>query len=132
MIWSRGMQPLNAVFFGGISYLFPLDSATLAGLGIASSSVPYGLRPLDIGDSQGCHPAGLASLRITSEAGADCSSQVTSQVGNAGLVGFAGAMRQSRSRQCPTPLAVRSDSGNIKLLPNKKVPVIEFVLLRDV
>ena len=74
----------------------------LAGLGIASGSVPQGLRPLD--------------------SGAKCSSQVTSLFGNAALVGFAGAPRQSRRHQHLSPLAVRSRSDNIKLLPRMKVP----------
>jgi hypothetical protein len=74
----------------------------LAGLGIASSSVPQSLRPLDTG--------------------AKCSSQVTSLFGNAGLVGFAGAPRQSRSHQHPIPLAVRSRSDIMRTLPCKREP----------
>ncbi len=86
---------LDLIFFSSI----PLP---LAGLGIASSSVPQGLRPLDIG--------------------AKCSSQVTSLFGNADLFGFAGAPRQSRSHQHPIPLAVRSRSDIMRPLPCKREP----------
>ena len=85
-----------------VPLIFSSIPLPLAGLGIASSSVPQGLRPLDIG--------------------AKCSSQVTSLFGNADLFGFAGAPRQSRSRQHPIPLVVRSRSDIMRPLPCKREP----------